>query len=579
MQQRNLKSFYICHLLIICSVVALVAAGCRDNPQDRAVKEVREQVRSALAETDKAAASQQIQSALAAHRPGGLTQDSANLVAANLTLNQGLSLQAERTRMVRPIQRTVDAISGQLNRSQKLLLEQERTAGILATQDSEIEEFRLLLAGTEDASGLEARLEQARQHVNDLQSQRNTLAGELNAIQTVIDDTQARSEELLRQADLQEGQDKFELQKQAYELLLERKDDHVQLQDVENQIRVLDDRIALAESRVETLAEHVRHAEDELEALVTAESRQLLNTQIAEIDETLAGHRNRINTYAETVAAELEAYREMGREVLAFFDQAADKYRQVRPAGSPIAAIRLADTLAYAARAFEEQVRFEHTLGLRLADIIDKADESLVDGLRQRVALRTDVDQQQLASIIDLFEQADQAYEAAMSQARRLADRGSEAAADVLLNRLLSLYHKMRLADAVGQYDLASEIHNRIDQLREEGAPFGDRFTRSEVVRLIDQGLDFAPALPVNVELYFEGIRQEFTAWRQLQDPDQQAEAVEQNLAQMDELVDTYGEQMEELLAPLRREMLEARQRGFEPQPGAPVGVADPNAL
>ncbi len=579
MQQRNLKSFYISHLLIICSVVALVASGCRDNPQDRAVKEVREQVRSALAETDKAAASQRIQSALAAHRPGGLTQDSANLVAANLTLNQGLSLQAERTRMVRPIKQTVEAISRGLHRSQKLLLEKERSEQILTIQDSEIEEFRLLLAGDEDAPGLEARLTDARQHASDLQAQRQGLAAQFDEIQAVIDQTQARSEELHRQADLQEGEDKFQLQKQAYELLLERKDDHVQLQDIEHQLRVLDDRIALAESRVTSLTEHIRQLEDELEALVTAESRQLLNTQITEIDETLAEHRAGIDRHADTLVEALEAYRQTGRQAVAFFEQAAEKYGQVRAASSPIAAVRLADSFAQAAMTSAESIRFEHTIARLAADMIDKADETLVDGLPQRLSLRTEVDPEQFAAVVDLFDQADQAYEAAMPQVRRLAGRGNEAAADVLQNRLLSLYHKMRLADALGQYDLASEIHIQIEQIREDGQEFGDRFTRSEVVRLIDQGLDFEPALPVNVELYFEGIRQEFTQWRQLQDPDQQAEAVEQNLAQMDELIDNYGEQMEELLAPLRQEMLEARERGFEPQPGAPTGVADPNTF
>ena len=138
----------------------------------------------------------------------------------------------------------------------------------------------------------------------------------------------------------------------------------------------------------------------------------------------------------------------------------------------------------------------------------------------------------------------------------------------------------MLFRSALTQYDLATATQTRLDELKAKGQEdYGSLFTLSETARLLDKGLAYVPSLPVNVELYFEGIRQRFTEWKRLTTPDLQAAAVEKNLAEMDELVRAYGDKMSSLIEPLKQEMLAAKERGFVAPVAAPAATGEPNSL
>ncbi len=556
-----------------------LAAGCQDNPQDKAAKEVHQQIQAALAAPDKAAARQQIQSALASHRPTGLAQDSAHLATANLALDQGLSLRSDLMLQTLPLRKAADDIASELKRSQRLLLEKERIEKMLALQDEEITELNTLLTGAAEQPGLRTRLTEAQRELNELTSQREALLQQKNDIQTIIDDSQARSETLLRQADLAKGDEKLALQKQAYDLMLERTQDYVQVQAVENRIGILDDRIALTKLHVESLTDHIRQTTEKIETLQTNPNRQMLQEQIADIDRMLSAHQEQIAAYTDTIHSRLDAYRQTARQAIELFEQAAEQYQKVRSADAVAAAIRQADSYAYAAMVYADQISFLRRLTSQAAGIMDAVDEALVRGLPERLPLHMDGQPELFEAVVALFDKADQAYETAMERARRIPERGREAACNVLKNRILALYSKMHLADTVGQYDLAAQVQEHLDQLKEQGQEFGSLFTHSEIARLVDRGLDYVPALPVNVELYFESIRQRLTEWKRLSEPEQQAAAVERNLAEMEALVRTYGDEMARLLEPLKQEMEAAKARDFATPAPAPGTAADPNSL
>lgn len=586
MRQVKSKGLTVRRLSLFLAAFSLLAAGCRDNPQDRAAKEVHQQIQAALAKSNTVAAQEHIQRAIATYRPTGAAQNSARLVEANLILHQGLSLQAELMLKGLPVRRAADALASELTRSQQLLLEKERIERMLALQDNEIAEYRALIVGGDQRPGLQARLAEAQNEKTTLLAQRQALVQQKDDIQAIINESQARSESLLRQADLAGGDQKLDLQKQAYALMLERTDDYVQVQAVENQISILDDKIALAQLQVDSLNDNIQQTQQAIDSIRTAENRRELTEQLAEIDTLLSEHQTRISALADSIKSELDAYRRTAQEAFELFEGAAEQYQRVRSGDTAaIATMRQADSLAYAAMVYAEQITFLRTIASRLTGIVAAADETLVHGLKERLPVGIDYESDLLETVIALFDKADQVYADAMEQARRIAGRGQEAASNVLKSRLVALYGKMRLADAIGQYDLASQVHVRLEELKEQGQEFGTLFTQSQAARLVETGLDFVPALPVNVELYFEGIRQRFNEWKQLATPDQQAEAVERNLAEMDELVRDYGDEMARLLEPLKREMLEAKEREFAAPavapgaPGAPGVAADPNTV
>lgn len=580
MRQNDLKSHTIRTLCVCLAGVVLAAAGCRDNPQDRAAKEVHRQIQSALQHSDAAAARQQIQSAVAAHRPVGLAYDSAHLVGGNLTFAAGQSDRAELPLVTLDVHKAADAIASLLIESQRYLLDKDRVEKKRALQDAEIRELTTLIRGTAEQPGLQTRLTAAKDELGELLRQRQVARQEQTAVQAVIDDYQARSEALLKQADLATGDEKLNLQQQAYALRLERTADYVTVQAAENTISIFDDQIALVESRVEALERNLNETQNSIDAIETSLSRRLLNEQHAELVQLLSERQIQIYARADAIKEGLDAYRQAAEGVVQTLQLAAEQYQQIRAGDARLpATVRQGDSALYAALTIADQIMFLSETTARLTGTIEAADETLVRGLRERLPLGDDPDDEQIRAMMALFDQADSAYEEAMSLAQRLADRGREVAVGVLNSRLLALQRKMQMADALAQYELASQTQAKLETLKQQGqGDFGSLFTLSEAARLLDAGVYYTPSLPVNVELYFESVQQRLTEWKQLPTPEQKAEAVERHLVEIDELIGTYGDGMARLLEPLRQEMLAAMERGFV-TPTAPGAPGEPNSL
>ncbi len=583
MRQVKSKFWNIKRLAFLGVVLSMVLAGCRDNPEDEAAKAVHEKIEKALALSDRADAEQQVQMAIAQYRPTGLTGDSAYLVSGYLVFERALSLGADLDKKMLPVRKSIDAIASGLTSAQRWMLEQERIDTMLTLRDREIAEFKLLISGTSEQPGLEARLAEARAVQGKLLEQKQLVQEEKNKIQAVLDDYQVRSEELLKKADLAKGDEQLNLRKEAYDLQLKRKDDYVRSQAAENQIGNLDGDIALVTSRVELLEEDLQKTQAKIAALETAAARELLKSQRAELEGLLSDQQKNIYASADAIKAGLDSYRQSVEEICGLLEKAAESYERVRSDNARFSAVvRQADSYTYAAKVYAEQMAFSRNVATRLTGILDAADSSLTQGLAERLPLNATLDPERLKKIIELFDLADQAYEDAFMRANRIADRGDAAARSVLGSHVLAMRSKMQWADALAQYDAAKQAQDRLEALKTQGQEqFGSSFTLSESARLLDKGLDFVPSMPVNVELYFEGIRNQFAEWKQLPTPEQQAEAVAINLAAMESLEKAYGDEMVRLLAPIKQEMLAAKERGFAAPAAAPVGAgpSEPNNL
>lgn len=580
MRQVESKSWLIGSLSIVLAVVSLIAAGCRDNPQDKAAKAVHKQIQAALSQPDASTAQQQVQSALSIHRPTGLAQDSAQLVNGNLIFSQGLVLLAELPLKTLPVRSAAEEISSRLIQAQQLLLEKDRIEKMLALQDTEMAELKALISGTSAQPGLQARLSKAQAELAELARQKQVLEKDKNSVQAVIDEYKARSESLLKQADIAKGDEKLGLQQQAYNLQLERKDDYVKVQTAENQISVLDDQIVLVQAQIKSLEDNLLQTQTQIDTLETAEHGQMLRSQRSDIDQQLSSQQKKIYEQADIIKTAQDAYRQAANDASQTFEKAAEQYQRIRRSAATMpAAVRQADSCTYAALACAEQMLFLKGTAAQLTGIVNSADETFVRGLAERLPLNADIDPEQFQKMMDLFDRADKSYEEAMNLARQIPVRGREAAASVLNSHLLAIHSKMQVADALAHYDIASQTQTRLEELKKIGEDFGSLFTLSETAQLLEKGLAYIPSLPVNVELYFEGIRQRFGEWKRLGTPAEQAAAVEQNFVEMEALIQTYGDEMSRLLDPLKQEMLTAKERGFTASVTQTPGANEPNSI
>lgn len=564
MGSKSFKCNFSMYLCVFYAVFVLFLAGCRDNPQDKAAKSVHQEIQKAIAQNDPVLAQRQVQSAIATYRPSGLAQDSANWVNGSLMLQQGLTLKSDLFAKSTPISQSIAAISSLLVQSEQWLFEKERIASMLALDEREIAELSVLLSGTPETHGFQKQLTLAQAELSELQARQQNLQAEHDAVLAVLANRQSQADGLLRQADLAQGDARLALQQQAYEILLGGREDYVNAQSLENSLGIVSEQIALSQTQVEMLQDSVRHTQARIDALESAPSRPQLKSQLAEIDQLLAERRLRIYTHADVIKAELTAYLQAADELVQLFEDAADQFQRVSAMDAGFAAaFRQADSLTYAGIALGEKMKFLRQIAGRLTGIIAAADEKLSGGLAERLPMNTELNAQEVEKFTALFAAADEAYQAAGSRARRVPKIGQQAACTVLKSHLLSVYLQMSLADAMKLFDLANQTQTRLEELKKEAQEFGDMFTFSTTAQLLEKGLDFTPSLPVNVELYFEGIRQRFGEWKNLQTPQEQAVLVERNLLEMAELIKTYGEEMAKLLEPIKQEMLTAKEQGF----------------
>ena len=113
------------------------------------------------------------------------------------------------------------------------------------------------------------------------------------------------------------------------------------------------------------------------------------------------------------------------------FQQAAEYYQKAKTPDVVAASFRLADSFAYAAMTYADQMATQKNLARRLSEIMSAVDETLVRGLPERLALTDELNMETFQAAVDLFDKADQAYEEALQKARSLPARGREAAGNI----------------------------------------------------------------------------------------------------------------------------------------------------
>jgi hypothetical protein len=196
--------------------------------------------------------------------------------------------------------------------------------------------------------------------------------------------------------------------------------------------------------------------------------------------------------------------------------------------------------------------------------------------MQSKLPIQHEIDTDYKKKTIAYFDQSIETYEKAVSQAGRM---GADAKCSLLKSKLLALYGKMQFADLTGEFDLANSTETAMDELIQKGTELGVCFTQSETMRVItNEGLNYLPSLPLNMEVFVEGKKQELSAWKRLPISEQEV-VVESNIQEIDALIAQYGEEVAQQLEPLKQEMLSAKERGFEaPAPGS-SDFGEPNSL
>ena len=542
----------------------LWVTGCTDNPDAKAAKEMRNQtaeaVQASVTEKDYDAAQRKVMASLQKNRPQGLTKDAALLASGNLAMVKGQQMQADLAPKAVQLRTSTNHLEKILRDSEKFLLEKERNEMLLAVEDQESIELQKLLSGDDETEGLNNQLEQVDAQSQQLLSQKTSMQAERDQIQAVLDEYQGNADLLLRQAELAKGAARLDLEKQAFALLQERKDHYIKAQTLENKMAVLDGDITLVQVRFDGLTQNIQDVQQRIEAIDTSPTRTALKQQMREIEDALNGNQQRLGTVSDKIAGEFAAYRKASEQACAVYEEALAEFEKIRSGDASFAAtVRLADSAHHIAVARSTVISVYKDLSERLQGLLDTADPVFISAMRSKLPLQQDGVYKKKA--FESFDQSIEIYEKAISQAGRM---GADARCSLLKSKLLALYGKMQLADLTGEFTLADSTETAMDDLIQTGTELGTCFTQSETMRVVtNEGLDYLPSLPLNMDVFIDGKKQELSEWKQLPVSEQEP-VVDNNLQQIDELVAQHGQDVAQELEPLKLEMLAAKEGGFK---------------
>ena len=558
--------------------------GCRDNPQDTAAKSIQETTLEVLASADGIAIGKvtaeelrgRIEAALRSNQPGGMIQDAAILSGANLSFLE-IRQACANIRLDRAgLDQSLDRLCAQIRRLGQIKIKAQRIEQLLAVNNKEIAEISEWIGADEQPDSLSGRLVLAQQNVQKLLAEKAELETKKAQAQQDLAEVQAGAEEKIRLSEQAQGAKQQALQKEGFDLLLEKKPLYLSMQETVNKLEAIDGQLAIDEPAAVRLEKDLATARKQLDDLKNSPSLGQLVSQRESLGQEYAGGNKEVEQSAAALGAQVAQYSKQSTDIAAEVDELTAEYQKIRSRGlEPTVSLLLGEAYLQAGLVCSGLVAAGMDLGTKLEEIADANSLSGLEKLKDLVRTDSKPDKELVGKTMEYFDKSDQSYEKAFSFAAQL---GKSAQCSALKGQILAVNSKIRLSDRVGDYESADAAQNRLNGLFEKGKEFGTLFSRSETAALIQQGLGYKPFLPVDMSMALEAIKTEFGQWRRLRGS-QQEEAVNGLLTRVGELAGKYSNEQEiaAFLETERTALEEAKKRGFaEPES---VEVTDANSL
>lgn len=566
-----------------------ILLGCSDDPAHQAHKKVTEKTAEAAArltyEGDLDHAREQVDEALLAGG-GPQVQEPAYLTLGNIELTELRRQTADLEAAKQPVFGTLIRLAEQVRRIEQLRIQQTGVSQMLQSGQDEMTELEQALAGGGPAGeGLIRRLDQARQELKALQAQREEWAAKTAEADEQLSLLQAQAEERFREAKLAADSRKIELETAGYEILLKKKEFYSKKQLAVTQLEMLDKQIALVQPRVDRLAAGIEEIRTKLENLRKSEQLDQLRTAHRQLDSQIQQESDALRQMVSQLRQFVAAYQRQAEQIASEAEQVLRTYERIQTrASQPTVLYKKGQIQSLAAQLAGSRLQFELMVSVSVEELIKAAGQDTAVEALLREALLTVAEDEWLNKAVAAFDEADKTFEQALSAGSSLgAQAAEEFAVHVTASRLLTLHAKMKLADSLDRYELADAVEAVLKEQMQKAAELGPAFTQSETARLLEKGLNYVPPVPYDSELFFESIRPQLTAWKQVQGtPEQREQAARQALALFEQYEAKADEKLMQLLQAEKQTLQAAIERGFEEPVAAPAAgpsSGEPNQL
>jgi hypothetical protein len=555
-------------------------AGCTDNPQNKAAKELREATDEAMAMAEKgivldasgevltdqlyAKARQRLNAALSkASTAGNEAAGSGYLAGGNLNFAQARCLRRQLHSHTIPVSGKIDQLSMMGRKLVNLQMQQERLEQMSAAADAEIAKLTELVEGATQQAGLKAELAASQAQLTQLQTEKADWLGKQQEAQNRASRIQKLADEKFQAAELAEGDDKATLQEAAFALRHSRKEPLSEAQDAEDHAVILQSRINTLGPAVDNLRGDIKRIIAKIDKMTNSLEREQLKTQADEVKNQIDSSNTRANTIVEDMKTAANAYSQKVAAITKLLDAAIADYgrimsRSLRQTKNS----RIAESNFWKASVGADEVYFRQNVGLRLDSIAAAAEGQLSTTLSATAEEFSKVDQERSKAIND-------AYDKTIAEYSESPGSGASAM-DTASNHALALYGKMTFAERLGDYDTADAALNKADELLAKIKETNPAFLGSITARLVTGSNEFIPPMSVDMTEKYDDLRKEFTSWKSLRG-DEAKVRVEELLVMLDNMkppLDASEFDQE------RAAMKAALQKGFD-QPD--ISASDPN--
>ena len=497
----------------LCLAV-LLSGGCSDSPDKQAVKELHSHVDKALelagkeGEFDKAR--DEIRKALRNRSRIGDAADPAILTSANFAYARGQDLLLELDDYARNVDTVVEQIGSAVSEINALQIEQGQIEGILAGMEQEAAELEGFINNAQgDQPSLKDRLAAVSAQLANLESQKAVFEEEMGSAQESAAKIERQAQEKFRQAELATGEERAQLEREGYALLLAKK--VVDEQDAMDSIKAVDEQIAIVSPLVEKLSGDLQALHQKINGIRNSAEQKDLRSQLTEIKGQLSGYSRGIDELSKVLGTAQSAYRDKLDETISEFEQASKDYKSLKSKSNrDLSGARQADSYFWAGSALVKGLGFERNVAQRISSMALVADGSAATSLKQ-------VSSDGLKTASSCGEKGMEYLTRCVESYAKL-EKGARGEADftegVMKSHVVALFARMALAEELGDETVAEESFNESQRLLAKVNEIDAGFSELISARLL--GTEHTPLLAVDRTAYYDGLQQQLEGWDEL---------------------------------------------------------------
>ncbi len=574
MRQRN---WFIANLTILVCLSAWLLCSCSDDPQAKTVKHSKQKTYDALtqldAKRDPNTANRYFQESLQS-RPGGEAQDAATMASTNLLKTQTAKKIASYRITSLSLKAPLNSLADELKMLSDKTSQLQRTNNLLTLADDELLELQNVLAGQDNPDSLVAKCAAAKTQMEELTAKQNAYQKEYDSALAIKLDIENQAEQQLRLAEsLKDADQKAAAEKKRFDLLSQRIQYDIQVQDAENKLGQVASQMAIVAPYLAQLEQDRRKTETRIEILKNSESRSHLLTLSQDLRKEIGQLQDAVVQRAAQLKIALDSNTSQFEERMAELAAITEQYQSVRSRQwAFLAAMSLGDAYASTASICAVRIMSLLDLGTQYEGLMLTYDAIVPDSVKKMSLLSSKADAALLQKANDSFDAADKAY----LEAFDMADQNGRCV--ILKARLLTLKEKLLLSDRLDDFDAANKTQSAMDELTKSAPDICDQFALSTTSNLVAKGIGYIPSPQVNMAMIIESIQKEFAQWRSFRGSQQEAE-VNKLASRIDQLKAEFpgDTQLAQFLDQESKAMEAARTRGFAAEAVAENG--DPNAI